>query len=151
MKRSHAVAALAVLAVVTIGCGEPFVMLPGGELSGTVKPPPASWSHAQAVEDFQLETRPDDPYSVNVWGVGLSDGFYVASGRGLESEWARHIEADPRVRLRIGEDLYELRAERTDRRLDLRRFRAALERKYDDFEPDPEQEAKAVVYRLVPR
>ena len=75
----------------------------------------------------------------------------MAAGGGLESTWASHIDADPRVRLRVGDDLFELRAERVERAIDLRKFRAGLRRKYDGFEPDAEQEAKAVVYRLVPR
>ena len=59
--------------LVLVGCG-PIVMVPGGELSGTTTPVPADWAFSDAVETVQLETRPDDPYSVNVWGV--SDGAF---------------------------------------------------------------------------
>ena len=131
-------------------CGDPIVMLPGGELSGTVKPVPSDWSFSDAVEEVQLETRPDDPYSVNIWGVAVGERFYIASGDGMEAAWAQHIAEDPRVRLRIGEDLDELRAKRARTPRDRDAFRAAAKKKYD-FEPDEEQERDAVIYRLYAR
>jgi hypothetical protein len=134
-----------------LGCSEPFVMIPGGRLSGTTQPVPESWRFTDAHEDVQLETRPADPYSVNVWVVAVGDDLFVASGRGAESAWARHIAADPNVRLRVGDDIYELRAVEADTKLDRRRFTAALSRKYDDYEPDEEESARAILYRLEPR
>ena len=100
-----------------LGCGEPFVMIPGGRLSGTTKSVPENWRFTDAHEDVQLETRPADPYSVNVWVVAVGDDLFVASGRGAESAWAQHIEADPNVRLRVGDDIYELRAVEADTKL----------------------------------
>ena len=133
------------------GCSGPLVMLPGGELSGNVKPVPADWSFSDAFEDVQLETRPGDPYSVNVWGVGVGSQFFIASGRGMDSAWARHISEDPRVRVRIGEDLFELQAVRSEDAGDRERFLQAAKRKYDGFEPDEEQAAEAVLFVLGPR
>ena len=131
------------------GC-RPLVMIPGGELSGTVKPAPSDWSFTDDVETFQLETRPDDPYSVNVWGIGVGDAFYVASGRGASAAWAKHIAEDPRVRLRVGDDIYELAAVRTGDAAELEAFLAVARQKYD-FEPEPEQREEAVLFRLDPR
>jgi hypothetical protein len=131
------------------GCG-PLVMFPGGELSGEVKPVPSDWSFTDDVETFQLETRPDDPYSVNVWAVAANDTLYVASGRGEEGGWAKHIAADPRVRLRAGDDLYELAAVMTRDDAELDAFLAAAQKKYD-FDPEPEQREEAVLFRLETR
>ena len=139
------------LLALALGCDGPFVMLPAGELSGTLQPVPSDWSFTDDFQSFQLETRPSDPYSVNVWGVGDGKQFFVVSGHGMENAWAQHIEADPNVRLRIGENLYELRALRSDDPLDRERFMAGAKKKYDDFEPDEEQSAAAVLYRLEPR
>jgi hypothetical protein len=135
--------------LLALGC-DPISMLPGRALSGTVKPPPADWSFTDSVEVVQLETRPDDPYSVNVWGVAARGAFYVASGRGESSAWAKHISEDPRVRLRVNEDLYELRAVRTDDPSEREAFLEAAHRKYD-FEVNEEQQAKGILFRLVPR
>jgi len=139
------------LLVVSIGCGGPLAMIPGGELSGTVQPVPTDWAFSDEFEDVQLETRPSDPYSVNIWGVADGARFYIASGRGLESTWAMYIEADPNVRLRVGEIVYELRAVRTDDPQDRVRFLAAVKNKYDGFEPDEEQAVAAVLYHLESR
>ena len=102
-----------------------------------------------AIETVQLETRPDDPYSVNVWGVHVGHRFYVVAAE-KDGRWARYIAEDPRVRLRLGDDLFELRAVLTDDPSELDAFLAAAKRKYD-FEPKPEQRAKAALFRLEPR
>jgi hypothetical protein len=139
---------LCVLAL-ALGC-EPVSMLPGGALSGTVAPAPADWSFTDSVKTVQLETRPDDPYSVNIWGVAARGAFYVASGRGESNTWAKHLLADPRVRLRVNEDLYELSAVRTDDPAERDAFLEAAHRKYD-FEVEDDQRTEAVLFRLEPR
>ena len=134
-----------------LGCGSPIVMLPGGSLSGTVVPTPTDWTFTDATETVQLETRPDDPYSVNIWGVAMERDFFIVSGRGMQNAWAQHIEADPRVRLRVGTQIYELWAEVSRDPADRERFLAALSAKYDDFEPDEAEASDALLFRLVAR
>lgn len=138
-----------VLAVSFLLACDPLVMIPGGSLSGEVKPAPASWSFTDAVETVQLETRPEDPYSVNIWGVAVGDDFYVASGK-ADNTWARAIAEDDRVRLRVEGAVYELRAVRDDSPEGRDLFLAAAQAKYD-FEPDPGQASDAVLFRLVAR
>lgn len=128
---------------------DPLVMIPGGQLSGETKPAPADWSFSDEVKTVQLETRPPDPYSVNIWGVAVGPDFYVASGK-ADNAWARHIAEDDRVRLRIDEAVYELRAVREDSPEARERFLAAAKAKYD-FEPDPEQASDAILFSLVAR
>lgn len=149
MKRSIMIL-LGILGLV-FGCGGPLVMISGGELSGTIQAVPSDWTFSDEFETVQLETRPSDPYSVNVWGVAVGATFYVASGTGLETAWAQHIEEDPNIRLRVGEDIYELRAVRTNDPNDRVEFLAAVKVKYDDFEPDEEDASAATLYRLEAR
>ena len=137
--------------MLSIACGGPLVMVPGGALSGEVEPTPSDWAFSDEFETIQLETQPSDPYSVNLWGVGVGTKFYIVSGRGLESAWAQHIGADPNVRLRIGEKVYELRAVRTDETQDREEFLTAVKAKYEEFEPSEEEAAAAVLYRLEAR
>ena len=138
---------LSVLALL-LAC-DPTIVIPGGALSGETKPVPASWTFSDAVDTVQLETRPEEPYSVNVWGVAVGSDFYVASGR-KDNAWARHIAADDRVRLRIEGDVYEMRAVRDDSPEARERFLARAKEKYD-FEPDPDDAAEAVLFRLEAR
>ena len=128
---------------------DPVVMIPGGALSGEVQAVPASWAFSDEVDTVQLETRPDDPYSVNIWGVAVGEDLYVASGK-ADNAWARYIAEDDRVRLRINGTIYEMRAERDDSPEGRERFLTAAKAKYD-FEPDPEQTSEAILFRLVPR
>lgn len=139
---------VSLVSLVSLACG-PLVLIPGGELSGEVKPPPADWSFTDPIDTIQLETRPSDPYSVNVWGVAVGNGFYVAAGD-AENAWASHIANDPNVRLRVEDDVYELRATRTEDPAEMEAFLAAALAKYD-FEPEPEQRESAALFRLEPR
>jgi hypothetical protein len=141
-------APVALVALVgALGC-DPFFTFPGGALSGEVKPVPTDWGFTDDVDTIQLETRPSDPYSVNVWGIGIGSDFFVAGA--AERTWADHIAADPHVRIRIGDDIYEMRAERTQEEADFEAFLVAAKQKYD-FEPDPEDAESATLYRLTPR
>ena len=142
--------ALCLLATLFLaGCG-PLVMIPGGELSGEVKPPPSDWSFTDEIDNVQLETRPEDPYSVNVWAVAANDAIYIASGDGADAGWAKNIAEDSRVRLRVGDDIYEMKAEQTTDEAELDAFLVSAQEKYD-FEPDPEDREEAVLFRLTPR
>jgi hypothetical protein len=149
MRRTIPRFVLLALLPVGVACG-PLWMLPGGRLSGEVSPTPSDWSFSEAVETVQLETRPEDPYSVNVWGAGIGDRFYLASGKGGDARWAQYIDEDPEVRLRVGSTLYELRAVRVEAEAERERFLAALERKYD-WQPDGNEGENAWLFRLDPR
>ena len=133
----------------TLGCG-PLLTLPGGALSGETRPVPTDWSFSDSVETVQLETRPEDPYSVNIWGIGLGDVFYVFSAFGADAGWAQHVAADPRVRLQVGDAIFELSATATSDQGEMDAFLAAAKTKYD-FEPDPGETEEWVLFRLTPR
>ena len=75
--------------------------LPGGELSGTVQAIPRDWSAARDMPIVQVETRPDSPYSINIWGVASGNNFYIGSGGGDESAWVGHLTEDSNIRLRL--------------------------------------------------
>jgi hypothetical protein len=141
---------LLMAAVLTLSGCLPLGPIPGGALSGDVAPPPGDWTEQNAVGTIQLETRPDDPYSVNLWGVGVGRSYYVGSGGGGESTWVEHISADPNVRLRIGGAIYELRAVRTEDPAELAPVRQSYMEKYDVDQAAEEWDA-AWFYRLEPR
>ena len=108
--RSLGVAAL-IGAVFSVACGGPFIRFAGGELSGTQAPPPAHWSDVPDV--VQLEVRPAEPYSVNVWCVVVGKDLYIAASS-EDREWVDAIRGDSEVRLRMGDTLYPLRAVELD-------------------------------------
>ncbi len=125
------------------GC-EPVSSIPGGELSGVVQDAPAEWS--QVPETIQLETRPADPYSINIWGVGLAEHLYVATASD-ESNWVPYIDSDPSVRVRVDGTLYRLRASLVDDPDERARVAAAYDEKYA-VDRNEGWVALALIYRL---
>lgn len=89
------------------GCSEPFVTIPGGELAGQSLVPPVEWG--EVPDTIQLETRPEDPYSINIWSVGLGPHLYVATGAD-GTAWTGFLEADNNVRVRLHDHIYKLQA-----------------------------------------
>ena len=141
---------LVLLSIVSVaGCGRPFVLLPGGALEGTTAAVPESWSFTDGIETVQLETRPAEPYSVNIWATAAGEYVYVHAGAN-RSAWVEHIEADPNVRLRVNESIYELSASRVEDQAEFDRFSAAYEKKYGR-RPRNESVAEAYLFRLTAR
>lgn len=128
------------------GCGRPFVLLPGGALEGATSPLPASWAFTDEVDTIQLETRPDEPYSVNIWVIALDAHLYVHAGAS-RSAWIENMEADPRVRLRAEGKIYELAAARVTDQTEFTRFADAYEKKYDR-RPRNENIGEVYLFRL---
>ncbi len=128
------------------GCGGPFLTIPGGALTGTTEEMPASWAFTDEVDTVQLETQPADPYTVNIWVIALDPSLYVHAGAN-RSTWVEHIEADPQVRLRVDEAIYELRAGRVEEQAEFDQFSDAYEKKYGR-RPRNESVAEAYLFRL---
>jgi hypothetical protein len=119
-----------VLLLALAGCAEPFIVMSGGALSGTVVDPPPDWTEVGAVDVVQLEVQPADPYSVNIWSVARGADIYVATGDD-DTNWTVMIEEDPDVRLRIGTQIYELEARRVGDSREKRAVAAEYVSKYD--------------------
>jgi hypothetical protein len=125
------VAALAV-ALATSACGGPMLGIPGGELSGEVVTEPVDdWSF---VDDLfvELETRPEDPYSVELNYIVIDGRLYIDPAEGRT--WLEYIRADPNVRVRFDGRVYPMKAVLVGRPGEL-----------EGFDPD------RYIYRLDPR
>jgi hypothetical protein len=145
------------LSFALVGCG-PIGPLSGRTLAGPVHSQPVEdWSFVAAQETCQVETNPAEPHSVNTWCLGDGARLYVPSsmirGPKLPSEraWVRNVLADPRLRIRIGDEVYERTAVRVTDAAEYDTARAALEKKYglDPADRDPEREIW--IFRLDPR
>ncbi len=145
MTRSLRLAALA-LALIT-GCGP----VPGGSLGGTTATPPADWSSVlEGDRAFcEIESRPEDPHSIQLECFLFEGGLFAQSHRWALSSWwpvtswAVIWMEQPDVRVRIGGRLFELRAAHvTDPALRERVLR------FRGYDPVP---AGIVVFRFEPR
>ncbi|MBW2241028.1 MAG: hypothetical protein JRH01_03505 [Deltaproteobacteria bacterium] len=111
---SRRVARVRVLAAIALSasllsCGGPVIpFVPGGALSGeVVETPVTDWSF---VDDMfiHLETRPADPYSVELNYIVREGKLYIDPSEG--KRWLAHIRADSRVRVRFSGKVYPLTA-----------------------------------------
>lgn len=152
--RSMGLVVAAAVVLQSLGCG-PMGPIAGGRLRGPVEVPPAEWSGLEAERKAQLETRPDDPHSINIWTGVVGGRLYIASSLIMgpdepeERDWVQHVLADPRVRLRVDGRIYELEATRVEDPAVVETVRQAMMTKYD-VKPDPHSSA-AWVFRLKPR
>lgn len=137
------------LALSLSGCDGPLLVLPGGQLDGALEPTPSNWTFAGDYGTVQLETRPDDPYSVNIAFTVIDGRLYINAGD-TETQWVKNITASPLVRLRMNDALYDLRAERITDPAKIAAFGQAWTAQ-SMFRRDPAELAEAWVYRLVTR
>lgn len=108
MTRRRTSPALILTALLAAGCGGPILVFPGGELSGEVVDEPVEdWSFVTSTF-IDLETRPGDPYSVELNYVVKDGKLYIDPAEG--KRWLEHIRADPRVRARFDGKIYPLEA-----------------------------------------
>jgi hypothetical protein len=136
----------------------PLGPFPGPKLRGSVVEEAAKdWSSVDAVKVVQIETDPEDPYSVSTWLTRVGSEIYVFAGSD-ESPWVRNIGEDPRVRVRIEGRIHELRAAKVRDLEKKRAFLTAMKSKYQNdygFDPDFYQRAwdtgEFVLLRMEPR
>ena len=80
-------------------------------------------------EIIQVETNPEAPYSVNLWIVNIDNTPHIFSGDNL-SQWAKNILKNDEVRLKIGENIYPLRATRVVETERFEQFARGWDEKY---------------------
>jgi hypothetical protein len=137
------------VALLTLACRGPFLLLPGGKLSGEVKPAPQSFAFAKDAGTIQLETHPEEPYSVNVSGVVVNDGLYVNAGD-TRTKWVQNIDVSPLVRARVKGDVYELKARRVTEKAEIDAFSVAW-LDLGAMRRDPRKLGEVWIYELEPR
>ena len=145
------------LSAMLASCG-PLGPVPGGALSGELASnTPSNWSFSDAYKTIQLEVRPSDPYSVNLWCVASNGKLYVGAGQGGSSVWARALLEEGRARVRIDTTLYAVVAQRVTAPQEIQTYLDALSRKYEssqahpaDFQADAGRPPAAMLFRLDP-
>ena len=97
----------------------------------------------------QLETRPEDPYSINFTYVQLRGRFYVYAGD-TRTNWVKHIEQNPLVRVRVQDAIYPALAVRVMSDKELSEF-ASIWANSSMFQRDPMNFEEVWLYRLEKR
>jgi hypothetical protein len=132
-----------------LGCNGPFAVIPGGRLDGDVQSVPSDWSFAGDYGTIQLETQPEEPYSVNIAYTVIAGRVYINAGD-TETQWVKNIATNPQVRMRMNDALYELRAERVSDAAEIAAFGKAWTDQ-STFRRDPTKLDEVWIYRLTSR
>jgi hypothetical protein len=133
-----------ILATLLVSCSEPRSWIPGGQLSGEVFSTPLTW--VDVPETIQVETRPSDPYSVNIWGVGIGQHLYIATSD-TGTTWSDFINTDSDIRARVGSSLYELSATSITDPAERSRVAAAYVSKFE-LDKDDNWVDSGLIFRL---
>ena len=150
---------LATFAVLTAGC-QPTDERPGLWLSGDTEAGPVQdWSFSDATEEIFVETRTryGIRHSVTIWGAAQGGHFYLPSLYYGEEEypnaryWNRNVVRDPRVRVKIGDRIFEGTAGLVSDEGEWGRAAQAFRHKYPEFEEyGREPGAKWIILRFEP-
>ena len=140
---------LAAFTTTLTACDGPFIFMAGGELSGPVQNPPATWQFEADSGVAQLETRPEEPYSINFSYLQMDGHLYLYAGD-TRTNWVQNIEQNANARIRIDGTIYPVRAVRVNDRDELTRF-AQEWKNMSVFQRDPMQFEEVWLYRLVPQ
>lgn len=149
MRRIYRVFALSAGLLLLSACEGPFIFAAGGALSGAVTQAPDRWQLEADSAVAQLETRPEEPYSINFTYVQLDGRFYVYAGD-TRTNWVKHIEQNPLVRVRVQDTIYPARAVRVVSDEELSEF-AAVWANLSVFQRDPMNFDEVWLYRLEAR
>jgi hypothetical protein len=152
---------LVLAALLLVGC-EPQDRRPGLWLSGEVAPTPSDWTFSNEQMEIFVETRPwyGIRHSVTTVVATSNGKLFVPSIYSEPAEfpgdkyWNSTIASDPNVRLKIGEKIYELRAQHVEDPEEFMVGFQALADKYPFWQQVLEDEAKRppfVVIRMDPR
>ena len=133
-----------ILTIILVSCAEPRSMMPGGQLSGEVFAVPLTW--VDVPEIIQVETRPSDPYSINIWGVAIGQHLYIATSDS-GTTWSDFLNTDSDLRARVGFSLYELSAASITDPAERSRVAAAYVSKYE-LDKDDNWVDTGLIFRL---
>ena len=149
MRSIFKVFSLSACLIILSGCDGPFIFAAGGSLNGIVTEAPDEWLLDENSAVAQLETRPDDPYSVNFTYVQLDGRFYVYAGD-TRTSWVKNIERNPLVRVRVQDAIYAARAIRVTSDEEISEF-SNVWANLSLFQRDPMSLEEVWLYRLEER
>jgi len=151
MPRSRAWIAIPLLALLAAGCFEPSDRRPGLWLSGeVVQKPVLNWDFTKEHNEIFIETQTPwlVPHSVTIVCTTLGDQLYVGAREPDGKRWVDNVDRDPRVRLKIGDRIYEGRLEAVTRPLEKESVYTAYSEKYGWPPVAPDQRPELRYWRV---
>lgn len=120
------------IALLLAGC-EPQDRRPGLWLRGEIAPLPSDVAFTDSLMEIAIEVRAPYglPHAVTIWTARVEDRLYVGAANPDEKRWPDWADARPDVRLKIGEQLHDVRLVRLDDPEEIAEVQQAYAEKYD--------------------
>ena len=137
-----------------VGCIDPKDQRPGLQLRGEAALDlPSDWSFTDAHREIEIQVATPYviPHSVTIWCAANGDELYVGARNPDSKRWPGWVARDPNVRLRIGDQIYDVRlsiVEEADRIAQVRRAYVA---KYELPDPPPDGGPPMRYWSVAPR
>jgi len=141
--RLYGLIATALLGLALAGCFDPSDRRPGTRLSGDAVALPADWLFTAAHPEIAVEVSGflGLPHSVTIWCATLDGDLYIGARDPESKRWPAWADADPNVRLKIGDSIYEVRLTRLEDAATIDRLQAEFGAKYHLTAPEPGEPA----------
>ena len=91
---------------------DPIAMLAGKRVSGEEQPYPNDWLFTHEHMTVAVESRSDDPHSVTTICIVHNGTLYIPAQSGSTKKWPQYVLGDSRVRIKIGDKVYPVKATR---------------------------------------
>ncbi len=131
---------------------DPMGPISGRELTGEERAYPSDWSFTDDHFTVALESRPDAPHSVTTICFVHEGSLYIPAQGGSGKRWTQYVVADPRVRIKVGDEVYPARADRVED-ADPEVFLASAMKKYQSMadRADGDMPEDIWLFRIHPR
>ena len=143
-----------VVAACLVGCIDPKEQRPGLQLGGEAVPQvPSDWSFTDAHREIEIQVATPYliPHSVTIWCAARGDALYIGARNPDTKRWPGWVERDPNVRLRIGDEIYDVRLSVIEDADQIAQVRRAYVAKYDLPDPPPEGGPPLRYWSVAPR
>ena len=128
----------------------PVGPIAGRAVTGSEVPYPADWGFTDEHFTIAVEVRPDAPHSVTVICFVHQGDLYVPAQGGSSKNWTKYAIEDPRVRIKVGDQVFAARVNRvTD--MELESLLASAAKKYDRLAEQEELPEDIWLFQIAPR
>ena len=139
MSRAVRCGTVLIATLLVSGCIEPQDRRPGFHLGGEAAPFEADWSFTDQHREIALEVHTPYllPHSITIWCASVGGQLYVAAREPDTKHWPGWVDRDPRVRLGIGDRVYDARLTTLVEPAEIAGVQRAYAAKYELPSPPP--------------
>ena len=140
------------LVFLMLGC-QPRDSTPGLWLNGDPQTTPVDWTFTDAYREIfvQVATPYFLPHSVTIWCAQVDGTLYIGARNPDSKNWVGWMAERSDIRLKIGDGLYDVRANDFDNDETLAALKAAYREKYELPESGPNAATAIRYWQIGPR